>query len=121
VLGDDKIIGDQQGLEPFSRFAKFGVKPVRDGVMLAMRYEHLNETITEDADAAALNLGDPSAGRTDVQSFAFGINYWHSKRFRWTFNYVLNHFDRGEGATPYLKNLPASWEQEFLFRFAIAL
>jgi len=29
--------------------------------------------------------------------------------------------DRGEGATPYLKNLAASWEQEFLFRFAIAL
>jgi phosphate-selective porin len=121
LLGDDKIIGDQQGLEPFARFSKFGVKPVRDGVMLALRYEHLDETISADSDSVALNLPDPAVGNTKVDSLAFGINYWHSKRFRWTFNYVANHFDRGTGTTLYLKNLTSSWEQEFLFRFAIAL
>ncbi|HSS39814.1 MAG TPA: porin, partial [Polyangia bacterium] len=46
VLGDDKIIGDQQGLEPFTRLGKFGVKPARDGVMVALRYEHLDETVS---------------------------------------------------------------------------
>jgi hypothetical protein len=34
---------------------------------------------------------------------------------------VVNHFDRGSQATPLLKKLPSSWEQEFLFRLAIAL
>jgi phosphate-selective porin len=121
ILGDDKIIGDQQGLEPFARFSKFGVKPVRDGLMVALRYEHLDETLSEDADAAMLKLGDKAVGKTVVDSGSLGINYWRSKRFRWTFNYVVNHFDRGAEATPYLQALPSAWEQEFLFRFAVAL
>ncbi|HXJ20873.1 MAG TPA: porin [Polyangia bacterium] len=123
ILGDDTIIGDQQGLEPFLRYKKFGVKPVRHGLMVAVRFEHLDETLSEDPDAAALKLGDKAAGKTVVDSGYFGINYWLSKRFRWTFNYVLNHFDRdaADGATPYLQALKSSWEQEFLFRFAVAL
>ena len=44
-----------------------------------------------------------------------------SKRFRATFNYVLNHFDRGTGATAFLAALPSAYEQEFLFRLAVAL
>jgi hypothetical protein len=121
ILGDDTIIGDQQGLEPFTRFKKFGVKPVRNGLMVALRYEHLDETLSEDSDAAALKLGDKAVGDTVVDSGTLGINYWRSKRFRWTFNYVVNHFDRGDTATPFLKSLKSAWEQEFLFRFAVAL
>ncbi|HVY39792.1 MAG TPA: porin [Polyangia bacterium] len=116
LLGDDRIIGDQQGLQPFTRFGKFGVKPVRDGVMVALRYEHLDETVS-DPDTK----GSPAVGKTVVDSGELGVNYWHTKRFRATFNYVVNHFDRGSDATPLLKNLASPWEQEFLFRLAIAL
>jgi phosphate-selective porin len=121
AVGDDTIIGDQQGLEPFARYRKFGVKPVRNGLMFALRYEHLDETLSEAADTAMLKLGNKAVGKTVVDSGELGINYWRSKRFRATFNYVLNHFDRGEDATPYLKAFKSSWEHEFLFRFAIAL
>jgi phosphate-selective porin len=121
AIGDDTIIGDQQGLEPFPRFKKFGVSPPRNGLMLALRVEYLNEDVTEDADTAALSLGSPAVGKTKVTSYQLGVNYWRSKRFRATFNYVLNHFDRGTGATPFLAALPSAYEQEFLFRLAIAL
>jgi hypothetical protein len=126
ILGDDKIIGDQQGLEPFLRYNKFGVKPVRNGLMVALRYEHLDETLSYDAGqnltvASLMALGDKAVGKTVVDSGELGINYWRSKRFRATFNYVLNHFGRGGDATPYLKGLSSSWENEFLFRMAVAL
>ncbi len=117
VLGDDKIIGDQQGLEPFARYSKFGVKPVRDGVMVALRYEHLDESLSADT----LGLGSAAAGKTVVDSGELGVNYWHSKRFRGTFNYVANHFGRDSDATPLLKGLKSAWEHEFLFRLAVAL
>jgi phosphate-selective porin len=121
AIGDDLIIGDQQGLEPFPRFKKFGVSPPRSGLMLALRLEYLNEEVTEEADAAALSLGLPAVGKTKVTSLQLGVNYWRSKRFRASFNYVLNHFGRGADATPLLAALPSAYEQEFLFRLAIAL
>ncbi len=98
LIGDDRIIGDQQGLEPFGRFKKFGVKPPQHGLMVAGRLEYLNENLTEEADAAALSLGNKALGRTKVTSFELGVNYWWSKRFRATFNYVYNHFDQGADA-----------------------
>ncbi len=116
VLGDDRIIGDQLGLEPFARYGHFGVRPVRDGVMVALRYEHLDETVSD-----PLALGSPAAGKTVVDSGELGINYWHSKRFRATFNYVLNHFGRGSDATSLLQKLSSAWEHELLFRLAVAL
>jgi len=121
VLGDDKIIGDQQGLEPYTRFKKFGVSAPRNGLMLAARFEYLNEDVTEDATAAVFTLGNPAIGKTKLTSYELGVNYWRSKRFRATFNYVLNHFDRGTGATAFLAALPSAYEQEFLFRLAVAL
>jgi hypothetical protein len=88
--------------------------------MLAVRLDYLNETISEESDAAALMLGSPVTGRTKLTALALGANYWHSKRFRATANYVLNHFD---GDTPYVTTLAAKSanEQELLFRLAIAL
>jgi phosphate-selective porin len=121
LLGDDRIIGDQQGIQPYTRFRKFGVKPPQQGVMLAFRFEYLNENLTEEADAATAALGSSALGRTKLQSYELGVNYWWSKRFRATFNYVLNHFDRGAEATKQLRNLSTSTEQEFGFRLAIAL
>jgi len=121
VLGDDKIIGDQQGLEPYTRFKEFGVSAPRNGLMLAARFEYLNEDVTEDATAAVFTLGNPAIGKTKLTSYELGVNYWRSKRFRATFNYVLNHFDRGTGATAFLAALPSAYEQEFLFRLAVAL
>ncbi|HLK92384.1 MAG TPA: porin [Polyangia bacterium] len=121
LLGDDTIIGDQQGLEPFLRYTTFKLRPPQDGVMIAARYEHLDENLTEDASSAALSLGNKAVGKTIVDSGELGVNYWHSKRFRATFNYVLNHFDRGADATPTLKGFASAWENELLFRFAVAL
>jgi hypothetical protein len=118
ALGDDRIIGDQQGIQPYTRWKKFGVKPPQDGVMLAFRFEYLSEETTEEADAAALMLGNPEIGSTKVTVYEFGVNYWHSKRFRATFNYIFNHF---AGTAKFITSLPSSDEQEFTFRLAIAL
>jgi hypothetical protein len=118
LLGDDRIIGDQQGLEPFARFKKFGVKPVQDGVMLAFRYEHLDESLTEDSNTQLLKLGNKAVGKTKVDVAEVGLNYWRSKRFRATVNYVYNHFG---GNAPAITALPSSHEQELLFRLAVAL
>lgn len=121
VLGDDTIIGDQQGLEPYLRYGGFKVRPPQDGVMLALRYEHLDESLSESSTAMMLALGNKAVGKTVVDSGELGVNYWHSKRFRATFNYVLNHFDRGAGASATLKGFASAWEQELLFRLAVAL
>jgi hypothetical protein len=67
-------------------------------------------------------MSDASAfGKTIVDSAELGANYWHSKRFRATFNYVLNHFGQGGDASGIVKGLGSPWEQEFLFRIAVAL
>jgi phosphate-selective porin len=121
LLGDDRIIGDQQGLGAFPRYQRFGVKPVQDGVMVAVRYEHLDEDLTEYSNTSALKLGNKSLGKTKVDSAELGVNYWHSKRFRATANYVLNHIG---GTAPFVTNpmtLPSAYEQELLFRLGIAL
>jgi hypothetical protein len=122
LLGDDRIIGDQQGLEPFLRYKKFGVRPIQDGLMVAARYEHLDETVTADQTSpVTIGPDSPALGKTIVDSGELGVNYWHSKRFRATFNYVLNHFDQGSDANGTVKVLTSPWEQEFLFRLAVAL
>jgi hypothetical protein len=117
VLGDDRIIG-APGLQLPPRLKKFGTTAPRSGLMLAARVEYLNETVTEAADTAALMLGDKVAGRTKVTSFELGANYWYSKRYRTTFNYVLNHFG---GDAPFVQALKSKQEHELLFRLAIAL
>ena len=89
--------------------------------MVAGRIEYLNENLTEEADAAALSLGNKALGRTKVTSYELGVNYWWSKRFRATFNYVFNHFDQGSDATAQIKAFASPSDQEFLFRLAIAL
>ena len=118
LIGDDRIVGDQQSVGGFPRFTKFGVHRIQDGLVLLLRYEHLDETLSEDGTAAALNLGNKAVGQTKVDSGQFGINYWHSRRYRATFNYVVNRFG---GTTPFITTLPSAYEQEFLFRLAIAL
>jgi phosphate-selective porin len=121
LMGDDRIIGDQQGLEPFLRWKKFGVRPIERGLMVAARYEHLDENVTVDTSTVTTVPPASAVGKTVVDSGELGVNYWHSKRFRATFNYVANHFGQGSGANGTLKNLASPWEQEFLFRLAVAL
>ena len=121
LLGDDRIIGDQQGLEPFLRYKKFGVRPIQNGLMVAARYEHLDENVTGDPTTITVVPDAPAFGKTIVDSGELGVNYWHSKRFRATFNYVVNHFGQGSDANGTLTALTSPWEQEFLFRLAVAL
>jgi len=119
LIGDDTIIGDQQGLEPFPRYGHFGVRPPRRGLMVAFRYERLEEALSQPAGSPELvGLPNPAQGQTKLSVYELGINAWLSKRYRFTFNYLLNRFG---GDTPYLRSLTSMTEQEFLFRFGIAL
>jgi hypothetical protein len=117
VLGDDKIIG-APGLQLPSRMKKFTSSAPRSGLMLAARLEFLHERLTEAPETAALNLGNKVRDLTEVTSFELGVNYWYSKRYRATFNYVFNKFS---GDAPSIVGLAADKEHEFLFRLAIAL
>jgi phosphate-selective porin len=122
ALGDDRIIGDQQGLEPIPRYKKFGVKPPQHGLMIAGRIEDLNERVSESADAAALELGSKVVGKTHVNSYELGVNYWYSKRFRATANYIFNYFQQhGSDTAPQIKALKSPAEHEIAFRIAVAL
>jgi hypothetical protein len=118
LFGDDRIIGDIQGIQPYTRIKKFGVKPPQKGLMLALKFGYLNETISEESDAASLNMKDPMVGKTIVYIYELGINYWNSKRFRATFNYILNHF---AGDTSFITGLKSKYENEFTFRLAVSL
>ena len=89
--------------EPRSRITYLGTEQVK----------HSNKTSMQ-----AMPL---KTGKTIVDSGELGVNYWHSKRFRATFNYVVNHFGQGSDANATLNALASPWEQEFLFRLAIAL
>jgi phosphate-selective porin len=115
ALGDDRIIGDP-GLQLPGRFKKFGVKAPQSGVMLTARFERLNETVDAYPLSSALTGINQVTGSTKATSYELGINYWYSRRFRGTFNYVLNHFDGDNVNIVKLKN-----EQEFMFRLAISL
>jgi hypothetical protein len=86
--------------------------------MLALKFGYLNEDITNEADTQSLGLMDAAVGNTRVYAYELGVNYWHSKRFRATFNYILNHF---AGDTTFITGLKSKYENEFLFRLAIAL
>jgi len=117
LIGDDRLIG-RRGIEPFKGRAAWRSPPAEDGLMLALRVERLDEDVTSEADAAALRLPDPALGKTRVTSFELGLNYWRSRRFRASLNYVLNHFD---GDTLFIKNLPDPNEHELGLRLAIVL
>jgi hypothetical protein len=122
VMGDDRIIGEP-GMQMPTRFKKFGVKPPQHGLMFAFRWEQLNEDLTADDPMGALSgLKVGGLGKTKLNSYTLGFNYWISKRFRTSFNWVLNDFDRNAtGATSNVKGLKSATEQEFSFRLAIAL
>jgi hypothetical protein len=122
ALGDDKIIGDTQGVEPFPRYKKFGVKAPQDGVQILGKIESLNEKVTEAADTAAFKLGNKAVGRTHVNVYELGVNYWHSKRYRATVNYVFNYFQKsGTDTSPAIRGLKSPAEHEIAFRLAVAL
>jgi predicted porin len=87
--------------------------------MLAIRVDHLNEDVNIDMPPAT----DPMSGSRKVTAFAVGTNYWHSKRFRASFNYVLNLLegDAQQIADARAKAGGHKTEHEFLFRLGIAL
>jgi hypothetical protein len=117
AIGDDRIIGEP-GLQLPTRLKKFGVKPLEHGLMIGFRVDYVDETVSEGPDTVVMGVKSSALGTTKLIAPELGVNYWYSKRFRATFNYVLNHF---EGNTSYIKGLKSNNEQEFLFRIAIAL
>jgi hypothetical protein len=117
VLGDDKIIG-APGLQLPGRIKKFGTSAPRLGLELLARLDYVDEQVTPSEEATAMAPGNPAAGHTKVTSFELGANFWYSKRFRATVNYLYNHF---AGDAPYVTGLAAKNEHEFAFRLGIAL
>jgi phosphate-selective porin len=111
VLGDDRIIG-APGLQLPHRYIRFGTKPPTHGLMLAARLEELCEGVEADS------TDHPLLGNTRLTALTVGANYWYSKRFRATFNYVRNHLS---GDTAAVQKLTSRTEQEFLLRLAVAL
>ncbi len=106
AIGDDLIIGDQQGLEPFPRYKRFGIKPPQNGLMLAFRVEYLNEDVTEDADAAALALGNSALGKTRLTSYELGVNYWRSKRLPRDVQLCIQPLQSGRGRDAFPGDAP---------------
>jgi hypothetical protein len=98
--------------------------------MVAVRIERLNMNIVS---ASGNNFGigsvgcstcmTPTGSNTAINSYELGVNYWYSKRFRATFNYVLNDLDGNTAANASAKSVNGgnSDEHEFLFRLAVAL
>jgi hypothetical protein len=52
-----------------------------------------------------ISLGIPG----DRASGELGVTCWHSKRFRATFKYVVNHFGQGSGANATFGALTSPW------------
>jgi phosphate-selective porin len=128
AVGDDTIIG-APGLQLPPRIKTFGTKPPRHGLMLLTRLERLDMDITATGDnpdsfgIGSVGVKGASGTKTQITSWELGVNYWYSKRFRATFNYVLNLLD---GDTAQIKATKAinggnDDEHEFLFRMAVAL
>jgi hypothetical protein len=116
ALGDDRVLGEHQGLRPLVRSSSAASRA--DGLMLALRVSHLDEELWQETDAALLNLRDPAVGITQVTSFELGLNYWIAGRFHATGSYALNHFS---GTTHQITTFKSPTEQELLVRLGIAL
>ena len=86
--------------------------------MLSARIDHIEETLTANADATAAGVGIGSVGQTRLTAVTLGGSYWYTRRARFTVNYVFNRFD---GVTPWLNGLGGKKEQEVLGRLALAL
>lgn len=116
ILGDDRIIGEP-GLQMPTRLKKFADPAPRHGLMVTARIEDLQETIT------GATPGNPAVGKTHVIAPELGVNYWYSKRFRATFNYVVNFLqgDTGSISKAMEKNGKGATEHELLFRLGVAL
>jgi hypothetical protein len=119
VVGDDTIL-PAPGLQLPSRLKKFETKAPKHGVMLALRVEHLDESINPET---AQGSADTVSGNRRVSSLQFGTNYWYSKRFRASFNYAVNWFDGNAGQLTTLQKALGGnkSDHEFLFRLGIAL
>lgn len=118
LIGDNRIIGDP-GLQLPPRLKKLKTSEPRHGLMIAARVDNLQETVTSDTPA----LKNPSVGVTHIIAPELGINYWYSKRFRATFNYIVNipGGDAANVAKSKTKNGGAAAEHEFQLRLGIAL
>jgi hypothetical protein len=122
LIGDDTIIG-APGLQMPPRWKTFETKAPQHGLMFAARFEHLNAHITSGMPMGGPSVGDSNSNdRTAVNSFEVGLNYWYSKRFRATVNYVHNQFQGNVAAIDNVaKKNGGKGEDEVLFRLATAL
>ena len=74
-------------MEPFLRYKKFGVRPIQNGLMIAARYEHLDETSPASGGRRLTIVPDRPPGKDERQVLdARGQLLDISKRFRATFN-----------------------------------
>ncbi len=116
ILGDDRIIGDRYGIEPSQPASAPG--SAQHGLVVAVRGERLDETVSLEWDATNLNLHDPAVGRTRVSAGEVAFSYWHTRRLRATVDYV---FSRIDGTTSQIRALPSPNVHEVGVRLALAL
>jgi len=118
ILGDDRIPGDR-ALQLPPRWRGFTSKAPEHGLVVLAKVEHLEATVAPST-APGLN---PVAGTTKVDAYELGINYWYSKRFRATINYVLNRLSGGAvtARSAIATNGGSASEHEVSMRMAIAL
>jgi phosphate-selective porin len=114
ALGDDRLLPAPGHELPRPRDA--AGPELGSGVMLAVKGEVLNESLTSDTPV----LGDPEIGTTRVASFSAAANGWWGPLVRASLNYVLNVWG---GTAPEIVALVAQarTEQELLLRFAMAM
>jgi hypothetical protein len=120
VLGSDRLLGAvaAPGLQLPTRDSDFGDVRARGGLMLAVRVDHIEETLTNGADAMSAGIDAGSRGQTRLTAYTAGGSYWFTRRARLMVNYVFNRF---EGVTPWLNGLGGKQEHEVLGRLALAL
>lgn len=124
VLGDDRIVGEP-GLELPYRLSKRADPPPDHGLMIALRLDDLDETLT----CTCTPGGDsnpnrnPNVGKTHVVSPVLGINYLYTRRFRATVNYALSlvHGTTATVAGGWQANGGRAIEREMLFRLGMEL
>lgn len=126
ALGDDRIL-PEPALQLPTRLKGFKESHLRHGLMFAARIDYLNESIGNLSNNNA--NANPEFGTTKVVAPEIGVNYWYSRRFRTSFNYVANILS---GDAPKIGKLTAggdkpgplnghTTEHEYIFRMAVAL
>lgn len=116
AYGDDRILGET-GLQLPTRLGAIGLQRPLPGLMLAVRLDYLNETLSPGTDPAIV-ADVVSRGTTNLTAVTAGANVWLARRLRATLNYAWNH---PSGSSVFLTSLTDGNIHELALRLSLAL